>query len=242
VIKRNYSYLRKKFGEVDEEARNIFERLSTYSKVDEGELIEACKLYLALKKIVSENNALGITLDCLAEKFEGKYGLIHPCLAYSLLLDEKISCSCEGDTLTLITLVLLNKFFEEPCFMTNILPLSLFSEVSRKLEVPLSKYDKAKTVILGHCSYLGPVPLSITSKLVIRKKYDKIHKSGVTVDAEIREGPITLVKFSPLFRKIQVIKGFLRKIDRYSSLHAKSIAVVEVEDSYRIAEKYFLIM
>jgi len=104
---------------------------------------------------------LGVTLNCLAEKFEGRYGLVHPCLAYSLLLDKKIACSCEGDTLTLVNLAILSKFFNEPCFMTNILPLSLLPEVAKKLNIPLNEFDPKRTVILGHCSYLEPVPLSI---------------------------------------------------------------------------------
>lgn len=59
------------------------------------------------------------------------------------------------------------------------------------------------------------------------------------VDAEISTGSLTLTKFSPLFNTIQVIPCYLREIARFNSPYCKAIAVVEVEDSYEIAERLY---
>ena len=237
VVRKDYNYLKKFFEEANiENAREKFQIVKLYSKTSEGELVDAFKLYLALKDIINVENAIGVTMNCLGERFEGKYGLVYPCLAFSLLQGEGIACSCEGDVISMATLALLNRFLEEPCFMTNILPLSLLPRVAERLGIPVQQYDPSRTILLGHCSYLGIVPFPIASKIFFKTRFDKISSKGVVVDAEIPPSEITLAKFSPLFDTIRVIPGYLKEVARFTN---RSIAVVEVEDSYKVAEKLY---
>ena len=239
---KDRSLLRKAFYEVQyEEVKNMIEKVPyIHREISEQDLINSIRMYLALKKIINAEKLDGIGIDCLAEPFKTDKGLpVHPCLAFSLLEDSGIACGCEGDPLSIATMLLLMRFLNEPCFMTNIYPLSLAPAVAEHLGIPIHDFSPKRTVLLCHCAYLGVVPPSMTSKFELVMKWDKIHKGGVMIDAEVPSQYVTMVKLSPTFSTIQVILGKLLEVARFSALHCRAAGVVEVKDSVKVAEKLF---
>lgn len=91
----------------NEEAEKIAEKWrESFEIVDDREqrLGEYGKIYVAIKNLIEKYNADAFTIDCLALPGEKEY---QPCLAFSLLIDEGIPCSCEGDLPALFTLTML---------------------------------------------------------------------------------------------------------------------------------------
>jgi len=99
-------------------------------------------------------------------------------------------------------------------------------------------YDPSRTLLLGHCSYLGPVPLSVVTRVAFRKKYDRAHRSSV-VDAELPSSLLTLVRLSPVLDALQVVLYCPREVARFGSPHCGAVAVVEVRGSREVAERLY---
>jgi len=70
----------------------------------EQRLGEYGKIYVATRNLIEKYNVDAVTIDCLALPGGREY---QPCLAFSLLIDEGIPCSCEGDLPALFTLTML---------------------------------------------------------------------------------------------------------------------------------------
>ena len=73
-------------------------------EVKPGELIQSIKMYLALKKIVNNYKLSALTVKCQYELSQ-VFGMTS-CVPLSLLADEGIVSGCEGDMLTLITMLI----------------------------------------------------------------------------------------------------------------------------------------
>ena len=66
----------------------------------EGDIAEGAKLYVALKKLVKENKANAVTVDCLALSYEDKYGKnrhMYPCLSHFQMNNDGELGVCEAD-------------------------------------------------------------------------------------------------------------------------------------------------
>lgn len=241
-VEKDRRYLEEILKDIsDEDARNLLEQKGfTCRGVDSEDVLEAFKLYLALKKVLEEEGYSGVGVDCLLKPFYSKAGKpIHPCLAFSLLSDEGIACGCEGDVLSIATMLLLNRFFDEPCFMTNVYPLSIGPVVAKHLGIPVHEFDPKRTILLCHCAYLGVVPPSLATKFHLTEKWDKMHKGGIMVDVEVPLGSVTAARLSPIADSLQVFSGRLERILRFSSIHCRAVGVVEVDDSVKIAERIY---
>lgn len=212
----------------------------SWRDLNDEDVIEAFRIYIALKKLAKIYNCIGIGIDCLSSPVKGLNGkVIQPCLAFSLLNDEGIYCGCEGDFLSIITMALVGNYLNEPCFMTNIYPLSIWSFVSKHLGITSLSLDLDKHMLLCHCARLGCVPPSMACKFELVKKFDKIDKHGVMVNASLERGPITIIKISPMFDSIQVIQGYLKDMIKTDTLHCRVAALVEVKNSDLIADNLY---
>ena len=96
-------------------------------------LIESIKYYQALKELAEEYQLQALSVKCYTT-YMGKI-----CLGYSLLAEEGIVGSCEGDVTNALTMKLLYDLSEKPINNTDLLYLD----------------DKANTILFAHCGSSG---------------------------------------------------------------------------------------
>ncbi|MCD6509024.1 MAG: hypothetical protein J7L11_01340 [Thermoprotei archaeon] len=97
------------------------------------EIVKAYRMYLAMKKLVNDKKADGITIDCLSLFSKGLLPA-YPCIGFSLLNNEGIPAACEGDVYSLFTMFIFKYLANLPSFISD----------------PV--FDTAKnTVIHAHC-------------------------------------------------------------------------------------------
>jgi hypothetical protein len=79
----------------------------------EPEILTAARLHFALKRMLAEEKADAITMDCL------RRGELMPCMSFMTLRDEGIAAGCENDLDGTITLMLIQLLFGRPGFQHN---------------------------------------------------------------------------------------------------------------------------
>ena len=82
----------------------------------------ALKLYVAVKREVEADPSIqGAGINCLNES---EYSDTTPCLAWDLLYqDRRLIWACEADTLSLLTMFILERSLANPIMMSNLYPV-----------------------------------------------------------------------------------------------------------------------
>ena len=89
------------------------------------------KMYVALKKLLNKYKVNSVTMDCA-----GLPDLEYvPCLAFSLLINERIPYGCEGDLPTLFTLALVMGVSGKPALMGNLSENVTHSDIENNIVV-----------------------------------------------------------------------------------------------------------
>lgn len=122
--------------------------------VNERDLDEALRLYLALKEITKKYNGRVLTIRCFDLL---RYG-VTACLALSILNSEGIIVGCEGDIPATISMAILSSIANRPSFMGNIVWVS------------------GDRVLFAHCT----IALSMVSRFTLRTHFE----SGLSVAIE----------------------------------------------------------
>jgi len=114
----------KEVGETEEVkkiAREYMENAKKVVEPSQRDVINAARMYMACKKLLTEYEATAITMDCL--------GLIGsrlidttPCMGFSKLNDEGIPAACEADFDALLTMLIMKHMFGKPSFMNDPVP------------------------------------------------------------------------------------------------------------------------
>lgn len=81
------------------------------------DIIKASRLYLTMKKIISEEGARAITINCLGGFALDDLG--YPCLGFSKLNDQGIIAACEADMDSTITMLMFGYAFGVPGFISD---------------------------------------------------------------------------------------------------------------------------
>jgi hypothetical protein len=79
---------------------------------------EAAKTYFALKRIVEDEKADAIMMECLSGLAE-PHAHVPPCMGFMSLRDEGIPAGCESDLDATLTMMLLQQLFDRPGFQHN---------------------------------------------------------------------------------------------------------------------------
>lgn len=136
---------------------------------DKTELKKALDLYGGIRRLVDANKFDGIALRC--------FDLLAPyrisgCLALSLLNAQGVYAACEGDTRSLLSMMILGKLSGKPVFMAN-----------------PSRIDTHKgTMVFAHCT----LPLNMVSHWSLTTHFES--GFGVAVRGEFEPGSFTLFK------------------------------------------------
>lgn len=102
--------------------RGITKTIEVSKEVKPGELIKSIKMYLALKEIVNNYKLSALTVKCQYELSQ-VFGMTS-CIPLSLLADEGIVSGCEGDMLTLITMLIFSLISNKTIAYGDVLEIS----------------------------------------------------------------------------------------------------------------------
>ena len=122
----------------DEEAEKLLEEKKDMLKPckvlsTKESMLESMKFYGAMKKLVEEYDLQALSVKCYTT-YMGKV-----CLGYSILAEEGIVASCEGDVTNALTMKLLYELSEKPVNNTDLLYLD----------------EKKNTILFAHCGSSG---------------------------------------------------------------------------------------
>jgi len=155
----------------DAEAREAWRDVSRGVKsisVDDMQIMDAVKAYLAMKKIVKDNK-----LDAIA--VEDWYEIIGvPNLGLSLLNEEGVPAGCEADVHVTLILYLLALLTGKPALHGELLGI----------------LEEDDALLVGH--YGAGAPGLAASREQVRFETDRVSKKGVSVVYQVRPGPVTI--------------------------------------------------
>jgi hypothetical protein len=83
------------------------------------DVIEAAKNYFVFKKILAEEKADALMMNCLPG-LSIPHKHVPPCMGFMSLMDEGIPMGCQADLNATLTMMLLKSFFGKPGFMHNV--------------------------------------------------------------------------------------------------------------------------
>ncbi|MDD3470456.1 MAG: hypothetical protein PHE53_10850 [Thermoguttaceae bacterium] len=203
-------------------------------------VLNAMKLYLAVKDDVAADPAVrAVGTNCLNES---RFCDTTPCLAWNLLYEEDgLYWGCEGDTVTMLTMTLLQPILKAPIMMTNLYPY-LLGQAALKHEKILdfpqvdSHYDDH--ILLVHCGYFGLFPTSFACHWKLCERVlEIVDPEATAVDAEYPLGPVTFAKIGPTMKMISVSEGDLVKYTQFPGSDSRNGGVVRVENGRRFVDR-----
>lgn len=100
------------------EAQDWIRHAEKVVEPSESDIRDSGRLYLAIRKLMEEEAAQAVTIDCLG-LFARKVLPAYPCLAYSRLNDLGLTGVCEGDIDSTLTQLLLQYAFGVPGFVSD---------------------------------------------------------------------------------------------------------------------------
>jgi len=158
----------------------------------EQDLMDATRVYLALRYLSDREDANGICVNC-NRMWIPQHRHIVPCLAFDRLIDEGIMCSCEGDLTAMLSALILHAVDGQPVLMGNFgYRKGMFNAEEGE-------------VTIQH----GLIPKKMArAKYRIRDYHGK--KWGVTAYADIETGPMTILNIDKSFGAICVIEGIIK--------------------------------
>ena len=166
--------------------------------ISNEDLVVSKRVYASLRNIIRDRCLNGLTIRCF-----DLLTSIHNtgCMALALLNSEGFPATCEGDVPAMISMAIAQRLTGCSGFQAN-----------------LSQID-GDDLLFAHCT----VPLSMTRSWV----YDTHFESGigVAVHGEIPEGPVTIFKLSPDFRKAFICEAEISSNDYQDNLCRTQIHV-----------------
>jgi L-fucose isomerase-like protein len=183
----------------------------------ERDLMEAVRVYLALRLLCDREDANAVTINCgrFTEESAARGCALVPCLAFAKLIDEGIVCGCEGDVTAILSALVLHAVSGQPVLMGN------FGYRPGQFGA------REGEVTIEH----DVIPLSMAStKFTIRDYHGR--KFGVTGYADVKTGqPMTLLNIDKSLRKMCVIEGTVK--DSEDGIHCRVIIHMSVNGDLR---------
>ena len=166
VIKRYRSITDDEVGEATAE---LASRALACRDAQPEDLINAMRLYKALKQIVSDHQLTALTLSCF--KLTEQVGTTG-CLALALLNDEGITAGCEGDLQAIFTMLAVHALTGKPAFMAN----------------PSLINARTNEIVLSHCT----IGLKQTEQFILRTHFET--DASIGIQGLLSTGDVTLIK------------------------------------------------
>jgi hypothetical protein len=241
VVKKSF----KKLGETakaipDEAAQKVWDEKKAKTPVGRltnRAILSAVKLYMAVKDELDQDpTILAAGMNCLNESM---FSDSTPCLAWNFLYeDRRMVWGCEGDLVSMLTEVLIEKTLAVPYMMTNLYPFQMGQAALKHEHIPnFPEVEGAPEnyILAAHCGYFGVVPQSFSTEWKLKEKVLAIvDDNAIALDARLPEGDITLVKLMPPFDRWSVVQGTLPKFAQFEHSDCLNGAVIHVSDGKKL--------
>ena len=243
IVKRSFEELGRRAQELpDDVAREEWERWRKrvpLGDVGERATLSALKLYRAVRDdLDAEGGVLAAGINCLNES---AFSDTTPCLAWNLLYQERdLIWGCEGDTVSMLTKLVLHRSLRTPVIMSNLYPFLMGQTALKHERIPaFPEVDEPDNYVLAaHCGYLGVVPQPFATDWKLRGKVLAIVDDNATaIDARLPVGDLTLAKLDPTLRTLVVVEGRLTGYAGYPGSDCLNGAVIRVPDGHALMER-----
>lgn len=243
IVKRSFEELGRRAQELpDDVAREEWERWRErvpLGDVGERATLSALKLYRAVRDdLDAEGGVLAAGINCLNES---GFSDTTPCLAWNLLYQERdLIWGCEGDTVSMLTKLVLHRSLRTPVIMSNLYPFLMGQTALKHERIPaFPEVDEPDNYVLAaHCGYLGVVPQPFATDWKLRGKVLAIVDDNATaIDARLPVGDLTLAKLDPTLRTLVVVEGRLTGYAGYPGSDCLNGAVIRVPDGHVLMER-----
>ena len=223
----------------DDEARKVSADWDINQEgVCETNFLKAVKVYIAVKAVIGEiGDVAGVGSNCLNESFHCD---TTPCLAWNMLFErDNIIWACEGDTLTMLSTYIIYRAIDKPIMMTNLYPflVGMAALAHEKIDHFPDIEDPDNHALGVHCGYFGLVPRSFCSQWTLRPKVlGIVNDDAVMIDGRMPEGPVTLAKIYPGFKKLSVIKAEIESYVQYPGSDCRNGALIRYNDGHKVMD------
>ena len=243
VLKKSFKTLGEEAKAIpDEAAQKVWEQKRAQTpigNITNRAILSAVKLYMAVKRDLDQDpDIIAAGMNCLNESM---FSDTTPCLAWNFLYeDQRMVWGCEGDLVSMLTEVLIEKTIEVPFMMTNLYPFQMGQAALKHEHIPNFPEVEGTPenyILAAHCGYLGVVPQSFSTEWKLKEKVLAIVDDNATaMDARLPEGDITLVKLMPPFDRWSIVEGSLPKYAQFEHSHCLNGAVIRVSNGKRLVD------
>ena len=243
IVKKSFKKLAEDARAIkDEDALKVWEKKKGHTpigRITNRAVLSAIKLYMKVTEdLDADKSFIAVGMNCLNES---RFCETTPCLAWNLLYENrKMVWGCEGDTVSMLTEVLVSETINVPFMMTNLYPFLLGQAALKHEHIPNFPEVDGKPenfILAAHCGYLGVLPQSFSTEWKLKEKVLAIVDDNATaIDARLPEGPVTLVKLMPPFDSWSVIEGNLPKYAQFANSHCLNGAVIEVPNGPKMMD------
>jgi len=226
----------------DETALKVWEQRkikTSIGKITRRAVLSAVKIYMAVKRDLDQDpDIIAVGINCLNESM---FSDTTPCLAWNFLYeDQRMVWGCEGDLVTMMTEILIDKTIGVPFMMTNMYPFQMGNAALKHEHIPsFPEVEGAPEdyILAAHCGYFGVVPQSFSTEWALKEKVLTIVDDNATaIDARLPEGDITLVKLMPPFDRWSIVEGELPKYAGFENSHCLNGAVIHVPNGKKLVD------
>jgi hypothetical protein len=230
-------------GISDADARAVWSTWGEKTPVEgisEHALLSAVKLYMAVKNDLNQDPSVqAVGINCLNESM---YSDTTPCLAWNMLFEEQeMMWGCEGDTVSMLTKLLVYRSLRVPVMMSNLYPFLMGQAAvkhERIADFPPVPSEPENHILVAHCGYLGVLPKSFSTEWKLKKKVLAIVNDNATaIDARLPIGDITLVKIDPDFKTLTVVEGQLTGYAQFPGSDCVNGAILKIGNGHRLMDE-----
>ncbi len=183
------------------------------------EIVKAARMYLAMKKLLKEEGAIAITIDCLRLVYSNKLEA-YPCLGFFQLNNEGLIGACEADLNSTLAMLIIRDLTGEPGFISD----------------PVFDLSKG-WVVYSHCVAPSRVygPNGPTNPFIIRSHAED--RSGASVQSLMPlEEYVTTIQVNPTEKAMTIHVGkAIANIDDEKACRTKLAVEVKAD---RILENW----
>jgi len=240
LVRRSFAELGRRAQELpDELAREEWERLRErvpLGEISERQTLSALKLYRAVRDdLDAVGGVVAAGINCLNESAVSD---TTPCLAWNLLYQERdLIWGCEGDTVSMLTKLLLHRSLRTPVMMSNLYPFLMGDTALKHERIPAfpEVEEPENHVLAAHCGYLGVVPQPFATDWKLRGKVLAIVDDNATaIDARLPVGDLTLAKLDSTLATLVVVEGRLAGYWGDPGSDCLNGAVIRVPDGHAL--------
>ncbi len=180
---------------IQEVNKGLLEHIPHYEEFkdmckDEATLKGALEIYSGLKRIIERYQLKGFTLRCF--DLIGEYKNT-ACLALSMLNDEGIIATCEGDVPSMLSMLIVKACSDKVSFQAN------------PSKISFSEGDGDNEVLFAHCT----LPMSMAKKSEFMSHFES--GLGIGIRGTLELGPITIFKLSRDLKTNLLINGVIKE-------------------------------